>query len=293
MAVALNTYTFWHPDPRGGAARDSSSVVGPASLGADEATKLAVQATGYGAPTLTKSAHLSFPQFPPDMPYQEAVDAVWRSYNQCDRCHLSTRKSKIVHYVGDVNSPVVYIGEGPNSADDASGFPLSGSVGSLQDTLNSEVGIDTSKIFVMHIVGCRAAASFDHKVTRTTEESEIISCSERTVGYLRAVRPRVVVCLGKVATRAFWKTPPPAWSWHRFTPQESPEDWFMVGHAQSPAYLTRTIAMPSMYREYAAQRTFYSMLAARIPSLTKVRQWHFIPPGLDLKTPLVSWEKVV
>jgi hypothetical protein len=94
-----------------------------------------------------------------------------------------------------------------------------------------------------------------------------------------------------VATRYFFDEAPPVWSFTRFVPQGAPDDWIMVGYAHHPAYLVRCVGAPSMYKEYAAQRTFYSMLAQRMGGIAKVGKWLFLPRYLSLVTPTphVAW----
>lgn len=182
----------------------------------------------------------------------------------------------VAHYRGNPNATIVFLGDGPGREENDMGEPFVGPAGKLQDVLNRNNGLDSAKhILWMNMLGCRAAANWAADRDPTT--AELAACSERVWMMLTAIRPRVVVCMGEVATRYFFSETPNIWSYVRLVPRGNPEDWIMVGYAQHPSYLVRTMGVVSNYRQFAAQRTFYSMLVSHLPSLTKVNAWRLEP----------------
>jgi DNA polymerase len=203
---------------------------------------------------------------------RSAVEHIASKYAACGRCHLAARRTQVCVLKGNPYSAVACIGEGPGRDEDARGIPFVGVAGRLQDELFREFGIEPYSLAWMNLVGCRPCNDY-WADNRAPSLPEMIACSDRTWMLLQAIRPRVVVCLGKEATSIFWDEPPDPWTWHRVAPPDAPEDWVMVGHARHPAWLSRVIGMPSNYKEYAAARTFYGLLREQIASLTKVSAW--------------------
>ena len=268
----VTTYTLQHPAPDGGPG-NSSTVVSPHPIEVAEACRLAAEAVDGIAPSLVLQNTLDYPQ--PLADSTQGVQAIATKYVGCSRCHLSSRRTFVCNLKGDPNATVACVGDGPTRDDNERGTPFVGPAGRLQDELFREFGIDPFSLAWLNLVGCRPCEYAVWAANRPPTRIEMLACSERTWGLLSAVRPRVVVCLGKEATALFWDKPPPVWTWHRVIPPDAPDDWVMVGHARHPAYLARVIGMPSNYKEYASARTFYSALSGQMASLSKTVAWRF------------------
>jgi len=286
----IDALTFWHPSETGGPW--ASSCVGPAPLSVEQATALVcARAEGEEAPprpTGLNRATLTYPILPTADPV-EGLRHVRSAYEGCARCHLCSTRMTVVHGRGNPHSAVVFLGEGPGKDENDLGEPFVGGAGKLQDAICSDAGIDPANgVYWFNSVGCRPARHWD--TDRPPTEAEQLACSERVYLMLQAIRPRAVICLGKTATRYFFAKPPPVWTYTKFAPAGAPDDWIMVGHGFHPSYLTRVMGVASMYREYAAQRTFYSLLSKQYSSLTKVSAWHFLPQFLaTAQEPMTAW----
>lgn len=196
----------------------------------------------------------------------EAIEQTRTWYLRCARCHLSARRNRVAFYRGSPEAAVVFIGEGPGAMEDEQGVPFVGPSGRLQDRLLEGVGIDSAAIGWMNIVGCRPT---DRRFgpDRPPTIVEQVACSERTLMLLRAVRPSVVVCLGKVACGMFWSEAPPPWTWHAMP-------WgLIVGHGRHPSYLLRRIMVKGGEAERVAAARFYATLRERMPHLRKLPLW--------------------
>jgi uracil-DNA glycosylase family 4 len=204
-----------------------------------------------------------------------AAAALGARFADCRRCHLSERRDHVVQWRGNIDAVLVVVGDSPSVDDDHRGRPFVSPHGRLQDELFRDSGIDPEDDVVwMTTVGCRSCDS-RIDVDRPPTRVEQIACSERTLGLLRALRPRVVLCLGAEAAGIFFDTPPPVNTWVTLTPDDAPEDWIAVGYARHPAYLMRSIIVPKQYKEYAAAVRFYRRLKAKLARLDKVTAWRF------------------
>ncbi len=112
----------------------------------------------------------------------------------CTACELAATRQNVVFGVGVTDAEVLFVGEGPGANEDAQGEPFVGAAGQLLDRMLAGVGLSRQKnIYIANIVKCRPPRNRDP----LPEEQE--AC----IGWLRQqtalIRPRIIVCLGRVA----------------------------------------------------------------------------------------------
>lgn len=111
----------------------------------------------------------------------------------CTACSLCETRHNVVFGVGDRNADVMFVGEGPGEQEDLKGEPFVGPAGQLLDDMLSIIDIDRTNCYIANIVKCRPPRN------RDPQEPEQDAC----IGYLRnqfaLIRPKVVVCLGRIA----------------------------------------------------------------------------------------------
>jgi len=99
----------------------------------------------------------------------------------------------VVFGVGNREAEVLFIGEGPGRDEDLQGEPFVGRAGKLLDEMLAVIGLDRTKIYIANIVKCRPPNNRD---PLGIEQDECIN-------WLRAqtalIRPKIIVCLGRVA----------------------------------------------------------------------------------------------
>ena len=112
----------------------------------------------------------------------------------CQRCELCKTRHNVVSGVGNPDSEVMFIGEGPGENEDLQGEPFVGKAGILLDKMLCAIDLDrSSNIYITNIVKCRPPRNRDPK----PEEQELC------IGWLRnqtaLIRPKIIVCLGRIA----------------------------------------------------------------------------------------------
>lgn len=115
----------------------------------------------------------------------------------CQKCPLAATRNHVVFGVGNEKAEVVFIGEGPGENEDLQGEPFVGRGGILLDKYLKAVDLSReSNIYITNMVKCRPPQNRDPK------PDEVASC----IGYLsrqmQMIRPKIVVCLGRVAACA-------------------------------------------------------------------------------------------
>ena len=119
-----------------------------------------------------------------------------RACADCTHCGLCETRHNVVFGVGVEDADVMLIGEGPGEQEDLTGIPFVGPAGKLLDDMLSIIDLDrTVNCYIANIVKCRPPRN------RDPLETEQDAC----IGYLRSqvalVRPKIIVCLGRIAAQ--------------------------------------------------------------------------------------------
>ncbi len=123
-----------------------------------------------------------------------ALDQVRETLGACTRCALSKGRRQIVFGDGNPHADLMFIGEGPGEQEDLQGLPFVGRAGELlTQMIEKGLGISRSEVYICNIVKCRPPEN------RTPSATEVSSCQPFLDGQIDAVKPRVIVSLGKPA----------------------------------------------------------------------------------------------
>ena len=118
----------------------------------------------------------------------------------CRKCSLRETRTNLVFGVGVRDARVMFVGEGPGENEDLQGEPFVGRGGQLLDVMLTLIDLDRRKnLYIANIVKCRPPKNRD---PLNIEQ-------EACIGWLRAqmelIRPRIVVCLGRIAAQVLIK----------------------------------------------------------------------------------------
>lgn len=116
---------------------------------------------------------------------------------QCQKCELAKTRHNVVFGVGVPDAEVLFIGEGPGENEDLQGEPFVGKGGILLDKFLTAIDLSRDKnVYIANMVKCRPPHN------RDPSQEEIDAC----IGYLRKqtalLKPKIIVCLGRVAACA-------------------------------------------------------------------------------------------
>ena len=113
----------------------------------------------------------------------------------CNQCPLCETRHNVVFGVGPENTGVMFIGEGPGEQEDLKGEPFVGAAGKLLDDMLSIIDIDRSNCYIANIVKCRPPQN------RDPLETEQDACIDYLRNQVALIRPKVIVCLGRIAAK--------------------------------------------------------------------------------------------
>lgn len=114
----------------------------------------------------------------------------------CHRCKLWKNRKNIVFGEGDSNAKLMFIGEGPGRDEDILARPFVGDAGRLLTKLIVKLGMKREEVYIANIVKCRPPQN------RNPEEDEITTCRPFVERQIQIIRPRTIVCLGKISANS-------------------------------------------------------------------------------------------
>ena len=120
-------------------------------------------------------------------------EALERECLSCRQCSLCEARKNVVFGIGSRDAEVMFIGEGPGANEDEQGEPFVGRAGHLLDDLLAIIGLRREDVYIANIVKCRPPQNRD---PLSVEQ-------DACIGYLRRqtalLRPKIIVCLGRIA----------------------------------------------------------------------------------------------
>ncbi|MBO4217010.1 MAG: uracil-DNA glycosylase [Clostridia bacterium] len=111
----------------------------------------------------------------------------------CKKCPLGSTRTNLVFGTGNENASLMFVGEAPGEKEDLSGIPFVGAAGKLLDKYLAAVGIDRENVYIANILKCRPP----HNRDPLPEEED--ACIGWLRGQVSAIKPKIIVCLGRIA----------------------------------------------------------------------------------------------
>ena len=131
----------------------------------------------------------------------DSLEAVAMEIAACKACGLAATRKNVVPGEGSIHPLVMVIGEGPGADEDAQGRPFVGRAGQLLDRMLASIGLFRDKnCYIANMVKCRPPGNRD---PAHEEMSECFHFLERQILLLR---PKVILCAGRVAAQNLLKT---------------------------------------------------------------------------------------
>lgn len=129
-----------------------------------------------------------------------ALEELFQEIGDCTRCKLFKGRKNIVFGVGNPDAKIMFVGEGPGRDEDIQGEPFVGRAGQLLTKIIEAMGRKRSEVYIANIVKCRPPNN------RNPEPDEVATCKPFLIRQVEIIHPRVIVCLGSVATQNLLET---------------------------------------------------------------------------------------
>jgi|SRR6266850_8150451 len=131
------------------------------------------------------------------------LQSVIDELGDCTRCKLHRTRTNIVFGVGNPEARLMFVGEGPGEDEDLQGLPFVGKAGQLLTKMIEAMGLRREDVYICNTVKCRPPNN------RNPEPDELNACEPFLKGQLGAVKPEVIVTLGKFAAQSLLRDSTP------------------------------------------------------------------------------------
>lgn len=129
----------------------------------------------------------------------QTLDDLNRLICNCTKCDLHKGRNKFVFGVGNPNSDVLLIGEGPGAEEDKQGEPFVGRAGKLLNDILKAINFTREEVYIANIVKCRPPGN------RAPLPHEMDYCMPYLVKQIELIKPKLILCLGLVAAGGLLK----------------------------------------------------------------------------------------
>lgn len=128
------------------------------------------------------------------------LDQLNKAICTCQKCPLGSTRTKFVFGVGNPNADLVLVGEAPGADEDAQGEPFVGRAGQLLNKILEAISFKREEVFICNILKCRPPNN------RDPLPEEVASCEPYLWKQLELIRPKLILCLGRIAAQVLLKT---------------------------------------------------------------------------------------
>jgi DNA polymerase len=181
--AGVGTDAGMDPDVQRDAA-DSASDHMPAPMRAPDPQPMPAPTPDRGAPI----AAMDWPQL------QAAVA-------NCSACGLCRSRTRTVLGSGERDAKLLFVGAGPDRAEEAAGEPFTGASGKLLDNMLTAIAQQRSKnTYFTHLVKCRPCDADGNDRAPTAQE--VAACSPFLARQIALLQPDLIVAFGKTAALA-------------------------------------------------------------------------------------------
>ncbi|MBI4486374.1 MAG: uracil-DNA glycosylase [Acidobacteria bacterium] len=133
-----------------------------------------------------------------------SLSAIREDIGDCTRCKLHTLgRTQIVFGVGNPEADLMFVGEAPGGDEDIQGIPFVGRAGQLLTKIIEAIGLTREDVYIANVIKCRPPQN------RNPDPDEVQTCEPFLFQQIDAIKPRVIVALGKFAAQTLLRTEDP------------------------------------------------------------------------------------
>ena len=125
------------------------------------------------------------------------LETIATAIRACTACGLHETRRQAVPGSGAPDAQIVFVGEAPGAQEDKKGVPFVGQAGKLLDQLLEPIGLDRDRVYIANVVKCRPPDN------RPPRKGEIAACRHFLGRQLAAIRPELIVTLGRFSLNHF------------------------------------------------------------------------------------------
>ncbi|MES1256176.1 MAG: uracil-DNA glycosylase [Acidobacteriota bacterium] len=134
----------------------------------------------------------------------EALALLRADIGDCTRCKLhALGRTQVVFGSGNPAANLMFVGEAPGADEDVQGVPFVGRAGQLLTKIIEAIALTREDVYIANVIKCRPPQN------RNPEPDEIATCEPFLFRQIDAIKPIVIVALGKFATQTLLRSEDP------------------------------------------------------------------------------------
>jgi uracil-DNA glycosylase family 4 len=138
-----------------------------------------------------------------EKPLEPSLEEIRAEMGDCRRCKLYGGRTHLVFGDGPSDARLMFVGEAPGADEDRQGVPFVGAAGQLLNKMLTNLGLRREEVYIANILKSRPPGN------RDPEADETAACLPFLRKQIKAIRPRVIVTLGRIAAHALLGTKEP------------------------------------------------------------------------------------
>tara|TARA_Y100000992_G_scaffold291467_1_gene247896 strand:- start:1051 stop:1767 length:717 start_codon:yes stop_codon:yes gene_type:complete len=127
---------------------------------------------------------------------RERLEELKKQINSTKNCNLKKNSKNLILGDGDINGPVMFIGETPGALEEETSLSFQGEVGELLTKMLSAINIDRKKIYLTYSINFRPPE--DRKPTSPEIKRYSIFLKE----HISIINPKIIILMGGTAMEA-------------------------------------------------------------------------------------------
>ena len=130
----------------------------------------------------------------------EKLSKLKNQINSIQNCNLRDNSKKLIFGDGDIDSPIMLIGENPNEKDENLGLSFQGEIGELLTKMLLAINIKRDKIYLTNVVNYRPPNN------RKPEPAEITRYSNFLREHISIINPKILILMGSTAMESLFSS---------------------------------------------------------------------------------------
>ena len=128
----------------------------------------------------------------------DRLNQLKENIKKIDDCELKSNAKNLVFNDGNINSPIMIVGEGPGQKEDESGKPFMGDAGQLLNKMLKAINIGREKLYITNVVNYRPPNN------RKPNPQEINRYSNYLREHISIIDPKILVLMGSTAMESLF-----------------------------------------------------------------------------------------
>lgn len=128
------------------------------------------------------------------------IEEFFHEIRECQRCPLGATRANFVFGVGNPQAKIMFIGEAPGRDEDLQGEPFVGRAGQLLTRIIESIKLRREEVYIANVLKCRPPDN------REPLPEEMDTCLPYLKRQIEMIKPRFIVCLGRIAAVALLNT---------------------------------------------------------------------------------------